>query len=237
MEFYSVTKFMHYGIGLIALSTFWIAGFTRKGSPLHKTVGKVYLLAMTGIIITASVMTAIATWRDPGPFDLFLFYLLIITATGCWQSWRAIQDKRDFQRYTGTTYRVLEVLNPLAGLAVLAVGAYIQSVLLMGFSVVGMFIGLGMFRLRRNGPAHTLWWRDEHMNAMVGNGVATHIAFLAIGLPKILPMLAGPTLQNLAWFGPLVVATVVGVWLKRKYAPKAKNVTKTPLAVATIVGE
>ena len=28
---------------------------------------------------------------------------------------------------------------------------------------------------------------------MIGNGVATHIAFLAIGLPKLLPSLAGPT--------------------------------------------
>jgi uncharacterized membrane protein len=224
MGIYSLTKNLHYFIGLAALSTFWIAAFTRKGSPLHKLVGKIYLLAMTGIILTAATMTVISTLRDPGPMDAFLGYLLIITATGMWTSWRAIRDKRDFARYTGPVYRVLEVLNPVSALAVLLIGINIHSVLLSGFSAVGFFIGLGMWRLRRNGPPHALWWRNEHFTGMIGNGVATHIAFLSIGLPKVLPMLAGPTLQNLAWFGPLVVATVVGIWLTRKYTPKTKAI-------------
>lgn len=33
-------------------------------------------------------------------------------------------------------------------------------------------------------------------------------------------MLAGPTLQNLAWLGPLVIAFVAGVYLTRKFLPK-----------------
>jgi uncharacterized membrane protein len=224
MSIYRLTVNLHYLIGLVALSTFWIAAFTRKGSPVHKLVGKIYLLAMTGIVSSAALMTVISTIRDPGPMDAFLGYLLIITATGVWTSWRAIRDKRDFARYTGPVYRVLTIINPIAALAVLAIGISIGSVLLSGFSVVGFFIGFGMWRLRRNGPPHALWWRNEHFTGMIGNGVATHIAFLAIGLPKVLPMLAGPTLQNLAWFGPLVVATVVGAWLTRKYTPKTKAV-------------
>jgi hypothetical protein len=55
---------------------------------------------------------------------------------------------------------------------------------------------------------------------MLGNGIATHIAFLSIGLPKLLPMLAGPTLQNVAWLGPLVAASLAGIYLTRKYLPK-----------------
>ena len=55
---------------------------------------------------------------------------------------------------------------------------------------------------------------------MVGNGVATHIAFLQIGLPKILPMISGPVMVNLAWMGPLLIAVVAGTYLTRKYAPK-----------------
>ncbi len=54
---------------------------------------------------------------------------------------------------------------------------------------------------------------------MIGNGVATHIAFLSIGLPKLLPMLAGPVLQNAAWIGPLTLSIFVGMYLKRKYLP------------------
>ncbi|MDZ4813549.1 MAG: hypothetical protein SGI99_13195 [Pseudomonadota bacterium] len=223
MNIYSVTTTVHAAIGVAALATFWIAGFTRKGSPMHKRAGKIYLLAMVGVLVSAALIAAIATLRGPDPTDAFLGYLIVITATSCWQSWRAIRDKRDFQRYTGPVYRTLELLNPAAGIAIMAIGLSIDSVLLAGFSLIGIFIGIGMYRLRRSGPAHALWWRWEHISAMLGNGVATHIAFLAIGLPKLMPSLAGPTLQNLAWFGPLAVATALGIWLKRKYAPAQKK--------------
>ncbi len=218
MELYSITKSLHYLVGVAALASFWIAAFTRKGSPVHKFVGKIYLLAMCAIIATALVFTVVGTLDDPGPMDAFLAYLVVITATSCWLSWRAVRDKRDFARYTGPVYRVLAVLNLLAGAGIFSVGLAIGSVLLSGFSLVGFLLGIGMIRLRRGGPKHPQWWRQEHMNAMLGNGVATHIAFLAIGLPKILPMLAGPTLQMLAWFGPLVIAFVLQIWLGRKYA-------------------
>ncbi len=222
MEFYAITKSLHYLVGVLALTTFWIAAFTRKGSPLHKAVGKLYLLAMCAIVVTAMVFTGYGVMSDPGPMDAFLAYLVVITATSCWLSWRAIRDKRDFARYTGPVYRVLAVLNLLAGAGIFTIGIAIGSLLLTGFSMVGFLLGFGMLRLRRRGPAHPQWWRQEHMNAMLGNGVATHIAFLSIGLPRILPTLAGPTLQMLAWFGPLLVAFVLQIWLGRKYAvPKS----------------
>jgi hypothetical protein len=55
---------------------------------------------------------------------------------------------------------------------------------------------------------------------MLGNGVATHIAFLSIGLPRLLPAMSAPVFQNLAWLGPLVISFVAGTWLTRKYLPK-----------------
>jgi uncharacterized membrane protein len=221
MDVYAVTKALHYAIGVIALAAFWSAAFTRKGSPLHKLVGRIYLLAMTGIIVTAGVITMLAAMRKPSPTVAFLGYLLVITATACWLSWRAIRDRRDFARYTGGVYRLLEVLNLASGIGVLALGLALGSVLFAGFSAVGIFTAYGMWRLRRRGPEQPLWWRWEHISAMLGNGVATHIAFLSIGLPKLFPNLAGPTLQNLAWFGPLLVAVLLGKWLKRKYLPAA----------------
>ena len=68
----------------------------------------------------------------------------------------------------------------------------------------------------------------EHYNAMIGNGVAVHIAFLGIGLPRLLPMLGGATLQQLAWFGPLAVALAAKLWADRRWgaqhiAPKKES--------------
>ena len=66
---------------------------------------------------------------------------------------------------------------------------------------------------------------------MIGNGVATHIAFLTIGLPKVLPFLAGSSVLNLAWLAPLVVAVLAGIHLTRKYLPKRRAAVAANAAV------
>ena len=51
----------HIAAGSIALLTFWIAAIARKGSPMHKRIGKYYLMAMIGIVATALPM-ALVFW-------------------------------------------------------------------------------------------------------------------------------------------------------------------------------
>ena len=118
-------------------------------------------------------------------------------------------------------------LSLLSGAAVFALGAKAGSPLLMGFSVVGLFAGQDMLRKRRNRArlaAQPRWWLVEHYSAMLGNGIATHIAFLAIGLPRLLPAIDGVALHYLGWFGPLVVAVIAKVLIDRRWKPRPKPV-------------
>lgn len=229
---YEILKTLHAIIGVTALLTFWGAGIARKGTQAHRLVGRTYLVAMCGILATGFPMAAFAIRAGHEVTGTFLAYLLLITATAMWQAWRAIRDKHDYSAYTGRMYRVLMVANAVGGLGVLALGLTIQNVLLSGFSFIGIVAAWQMFQGIRRGPAHTLWWREAHMDAMLGNAIATHIAFLSIGLPKLLPMLAGPVLQNLAWFGPIAAVLVVRRFLVRRFpngrpiAPEATSVRK-----------
>lgn len=216
---YDLTKFAHALIGTLALISFWTAGFSKKGSPIHRASGKIYLIAMCGILLTGFPMAAMIYFRGHPVSSVFLAYLLIITASVMWTSWRAIKDKQNFAAYTGPVYRGLMLLNGASGVIVLILGLTFKVGLLTGFSFVGIFAAFGMWRTMARGPEHSLWWRDEHIDSMLGNAIATHIAFLSIGLPKILPMLSGPALQNLAWFGPIAVALAVRFLIKRRYTP------------------
>ena len=65
---------------------------------------------------------------------------------------------------------------------------------------------------------------------MLGNGVATHLAFLAIGLPRLVPALANPLWTNIAWLAPIGVALVAGMLLRRKFLP-ARPATAGRVAV------
>jgi uncharacterized membrane protein len=70
MEFYDGMKYVHIALGVMALITFWLSGFSRKGSKLHTGSGKIYLLAMTGILISSSIMIVLFSaiwWSSPAP--------------------------------------------------------------------------------------------------------------------------------------------------------------------------
>lgn len=223
MSAYSMMSLLHAGLGTLALVTFWCAGMTKKGSPLHKRSGKVYLLAMAGLL-ALSLPMSLRILEVRGPvLGGFLLYLLVITTTSVWTSWRAIRDKRDWARFTGPAFKTLMWLNLASGLAIAAIGLLLaqqMQLIIVAFSGIGLITFVRMWRFARQAPEEPRWWLRQHLSAMLGNGVATHIAFLSIGLPRLLPTLSGATFQNLAWLGPIVVAVLAGIWLTRKYLPK-----------------
>lgn len=220
MDAYRVLVVAHIAAGSVALLTFWAAAFARKGSPWHKRVGKGYLLAMLGILATALPMSAVFLARGRVGIGVFFAYLVVITGTSVWLSWRSIRMKRDVQGYHDRRYRLMGWANLIAGLCVLAIGIDRGSALLSGFCWVGIFIGIGMVRQARKLPTAPNWWLREHYGAMLGNGVATHVAFLGVGMAGFLSSFKLPALQLLPWFAPLAVAMVAAAYLNRRYAPR-----------------
>lgn len=220
MNLYVAFKLIHVALGCVALVSFWTAGMARKGSPLHVGAGKVYLLAMAGLLAATVPMCWLAWFAGHQKIVVFLLYLLVISCTSVWLSWRAIRDKRDWARYTGPAYRSLMWLNLAAGAGIALFGLFVadrMQLIIVSFSLIGISTFVRMRRFSAQTPTEPRWWMREHLNAMLGNGVATHIAFLSIGLPKLLPWLAGPVFQNVAWLAPLGVAALAGVYLGRKY--------------------
>lgn len=222
MGIYDTSASLHAIAGTVALCAFWASALLRKGSAAHVLAGRVYLGAMVALMLLALPLVAIQLQRGTG-FGGFLAYLLVITATACWTSWRSLRLKRDFARYAGTPLRAVGWLNLGAGVAMLVQGMLVGSVLFIGFSIIGVLAGRDLITLHRRGPADARWWLREHVDGMTGNAVATHIAFLAIGLPRWLPDLSGPLLQNLAWFGPLAVAFAVRALLRRRWDTVARR--------------
>lgn len=221
---YTVVKYLHIAVGALALIGFWSAGLARKGSDWHRRAGQLFLLAMSAIVVTALPMTVYAWYGDKPDTAAFLGYLIVITATGTWASWRAIVDKRDVHRYTGPVFTALAVLSLLSGAAMLGLGLKIGAPLFIGFSSVGLYIGFDMLRKRRRREQlaqRPRWWLIEHYTAMIGNGIAVHITFLGIGLPRLLPMVDGAALHYLAWFGPLVTAIAAKQWADRRWGRPA----------------
>jgi hypothetical protein len=235
MSVYLATKFLHVGLGVAALLSFWTAALTQKGSGPHKLAGKLYVLVMAGLLVPAIPLSWRALQHASVVFGLFLFYLIVITGTALWRAWTAVRRKRDFAAYTDANFKRLSWFNIGAGAAVLGIGAAATQPVLLGFSAVGILAGRGMLVLAERGPPHARWWMAEHIGAVLGCGVATHIAFLLIGLPRLLPAgWNGPTLITLSWLTPLVVSAIARNLLGKKYlpAPLPKATAPAPNALA-----
>src|SRR6056297_1209686 len=220
--------------GTVALATFWTAGLAKKGSLLHKRAGKIYLLAMIGIVVTAVPLALSAALKGQWVGAAFLGYLVILVSHACRLAWTAIRWKRDFAKFSGTGYRVSSAILATSGAAVSVLGIVYGSWLLIIFGLLGPLNGFEARRLIRNGPQSPKWWMKEHYGAMIANGVATHIAFLQIGLMRFVPELGSGAVQHLAWFGPLALSFVAGWWLNRRYMrPRSKGPVSNAPTVET----
>lgn len=229
---------VHIAVGAAALLAFWTAALARKGGPLHRAAGRVYLWAMWAILLSALPLS-LAFFGSGQPLSgVFFVYLLILVGTGVTLAPRAVRLKRDFAAFRGGLYGPLAWLQLGSGLAVVLIGLWFSKPLLVVFGGVGVALSLRMLWLRRLDAAPAGWWLREHFTAMLGNGVATHIAFLDIGLVRLLPPDLAAQLQDLhlAWFGPLAVSGIAGTWLnlrhRRRFAcPAARGPITRPAAL------
>ena len=222
MDAYRILVLVHAGFGTLAMLSYWNAAFSRKGSPWHKLAGRIYVKSMLGIIATALPIAAVAFARGKTGQGIFLSYLVVITATALWLGWRAIRRKTDQAGFRDRSYLVVALLNLTGALLVFLIGRHTGNAVLIGFAAISAYGGTTMLRRYRHPLDSPRWWLREHFAAMLACGVATHIAFLSIGLNRLLQSAGiqpSESLDWLSWFAPVLVALLAGVYFNRKYFP------------------
>lgn len=237
MPGYRLFVALHVISGVVALLGFWTAAALGKGSPRHRLAGRVFLLAMCGILASGVPMTAHFLLTGRPVAAAFLGYLLVITAQAMWLAWRAVTDKRDWRAMVARpAWRGWTLAALGSGAGVLALGMALGQALFMGFAAIGILLGLQMLWFARRGPKHANWHVVQHYQAILGCGIATHVAFLSIAMRPAWAWLrahAGlpdPFAQLFPWFAPVVVAVLAGLWLDRRYARPLAATRRDPAA-------
>lgn len=226
MDLYRTALLLHIAAGSVALLCFWTAAVLRKGSPRHQRVGRVFLLAMLGVLGSGVPLVTALIERGQPVTAMFLGFLLVLTGQSSWNAWRAVRDQRAPARYYGVVYWLFAAVCGLGGAGIVALGVESGTAILQAFGAVGIVAAWGSLRSWqrwRAGRAPANWWLREHYGAILGNGIATHIAFLGIGLRNALPFIEPSLRMQLTWLLPLVVAVLASAYLNRKYGRGARR--------------
>jgi hypothetical protein len=212
----------HILAGVLALVAFWTAASMRKGTQRHRIAGRVYLLALFGIL--ASIVPMIVAFASTDiTMAVRLGYLMLIVATAIWIAWRAIRDKQHVERFAGPVFRALATAMGLFGTFFLFIGISRGSALVVGFGSIGIVYGIGMWWFVLRGSTGPHWWLAWHFNGICLLFAATHDSFLSLGLRSVLPELQGPVMRSLVLFGILSLAVLLRIWLGRRFIPRLRT--------------
>jgi len=220
----SVFALPHVIAGALALVLFWLAVFNRKGTRFHRRVGQAYLLSMGFIVLTGIPLTIQAYLLGYSTTALFLGYLLILVSHGSITGLRAIRYRNDRAGFLGPFHRAATGVLGLSGAAVIVLGwGSSMAFILVPFGAIGVFGLIGLFREIRDRDVPRNWWLREHYGAMIGNGIATHIAFSQIGLARLFPG-QGSLTTLLGWLLPLVIGLAAIQILNRRFDVAAAKI-------------
>lgn len=227
-----LSRWTHVLFGFVGLVAFWFPIVARKGGTVHVRAGKVFLYCVyvvAGTAVLSSVLITVGYLERgitpagrPGSFGfpIFLSYLALVTFASARHAKRIIETKRDPSAIRTPAHLALAALSIAAsvGIALYAVAFWSGvSVIFLALSVVGVLVGRGILRYGRTPPAFPRAWFYEHMDAMIGAGIAFHTAFAVFGSNRLLGIQPSGVWGIVPWILPAVIGIVGQSLLARRY--------------------
>ena len=226
-------RWLHIVAGFIGLAAFWIPVFTRKGSPIHKTAGRVFrysaivVIAGAGLSVLVRVIDAlifsdasIAENVEGWSFLVFLGYIALFTGVILSHGIAVLHHKSDLSELN-TPYRRFSAWSAIfSSLFIIGWALYWQpdnAILLYALSPVGLLNGWNILQVISPNASHKpRKWLLEHLGAMLGCGVAFHTAFAVFGMNHFMPFELPGFWQVVPWILPALIGIpATSIWTRR----------------------
>lgn len=168
--------------GAVALLSMWIPIFSRKGGAAHRKAGRVFVLSMAWVSVSAVIVSALRIIAEPdkpqGP--LFLSLVAIQSATATWWGVSVLGQKQRSQR----SHSLADWISALAllGSGLLAFVYFLQgaAVLFAIFGALNVVFGARFVRALWRAPQSRFWWWYEHLFGMLVACIGALTAFFVV---------------------------------------------------------
>lgn len=217
--FLKIDLYLHIFAGFTALTTGLVPMFSKKGSQIHITWGKVYYWAMFVVAVTALI-------RFQMKMNLiFLAGIAVFSFYNTFTGVRLIRRKTnltpEFIDWFGAILMVIGAFGMLYfGYIAFGLANVFYTVL---FTIFGIFMFLLTFEdlrvftgrklINNDMPVPHRYWFQNHISRMGGSYIATVTAFLVVNNPPYIPGLV-------VWIAPGVIGGVIIARTRRYYMNK-----------------
>lgn len=218
-DVYRVTLLLHLVAGLIGLAAFWAPAIARKGGTLHVRAGRVFFWMTSAVAATGLALATLLLINPPHPRARltvpFLYYLLLITFVPVYHGVRVLATRRAPQELRTPFHTALNVATIGASIAMVALGILLRTPVFLFMSPIGFLIGFGNLRFARRPYASPMAWWYEHMESMMGGGIAFHTAFLVLGAGRLFGYRLDGSSAMIFWLLPTVIGIpATAVWTR-----------------------
>jgi len=221
--FLDVLLWIHIAAGFIGLIVFWIPIFSRKGSKIHRQLGKYYVWMMWVVIVTAVVLCINSLFTVNHDTAIFLGFIALITASPLWSGIRILKNKKEASDSYLRIRQIFDLSLVLSGLGLLIYGIYLggeaAGILMIIFGILGLSSTPDFIRSLKTKRKTN--WLYEHLVGMIGAGIASHTAFLVFGASKFLGSFIPEPFMIIPWVTPTVVGMIGTNYARKKWTKRA----------------
>lgn len=205
--------YLHALSGFTALLAGGLAMGAAKGKHLHRLAGKIYFYGMTGVFVTA-VLVSLAKNL---PFLLMVgFFSYHMVCSG----YRALYLKKlHIQQRPSYIDWLIAAIAGTFNTTLLAWGIYKLvlysqpvGIIAVVFGLIGMQFVFQNLRTFFRKPKEKNHWLQSHIGGMMGGYIATWTAFLVVNISFLPPLVV--------WLGPMAIGIPVIIFHIRKVKQK-----------------
>lgn len=222
----------HIAIGGVGLILFWIPLAAAKGGRIHVAAGRAFTWVCYGVLASAALSVGLHMlqfWRAgigprdaPALFSLYVFLgCLTLTTLTIVTHGRGAVAARHAPRLLRTPWRILLALATLAAsVGLVAYALHFRPPtfwVLLAISMFGFFASYDSIAYMRKTRATTREWVYQHLNGMIGTGIAFYTAFGAFGARVLFDFntLGASWLNIIPWLLPAAIGVPATLCWKR----------------------
>jgi len=212
---------LHISTGIVSAVLFWIPIFVKKGSKVHRKIGKAYIFFMWIVIFTGIVLTFNKLHEGVPDAAIFLGFLVLLATRPVWYGIAILKSKKSLSPRLKNYHIALKLSLFFYGIFMLIYGISMDgegmAPVMIVFSALGFMAGIDAWRDFKSTSTNSNWLK-EHFKGMLVSGIAAYTGFIVIGGNEFIGKYMVGYWAVIPWLLPSVIGMSLILFYQKRFS-------------------